>query len=72
MEVLSLRVPKELKKEMSRLDVDWAEYVRQAIEQKIRAARKKRASRGIDELRRKTKGVEFDSVKLIREARDSR
>ena len=72
MEVVSIRVPKDLKQEMSKLDVDWADYLRRTIEDKVRIERMKRACRTIDELREKTKGVKFNSVKVIREARDSR
>jgi hypothetical protein len=72
MEVVSVRIPKELKEEMSRLDLDWAAYLRAAIEEKVKAERMRRASRVMDELREKTKGVKFESVKVIREARDSR
>jgi len=72
MEVVSLRVPKELKEEMSRLDVDWAGYLRGAIDKKIRSERIRRACKAIDELRGKTEGIEFDSAGAIREARDAR
>jgi len=72
MEVVSVRVPKDLKEEMSKLDIDWAEYLRRTIEDKVRVERMRRACRTIDELREKTKGVRFDSVKAVREARNSR
>ena len=70
--MISIRVPKDLKEEMSRLDVDWAEYLRGAIEEKVRAQRIKRACKVMDELREKTRGTPFDSVKVIRVARDTR
>jgi len=72
MEVVSIRVPKDLKEEMSNLDLDWADYLRAAIEKKVRAERMRLACRVMDELREKTKGVKFDSAKVIREARNSR
>lgn len=72
LEVISTRIPKELKDEMGNLDVDWAEYLRSAIEQKVRTEKIKRACGVMDELREKTKGVSFDSVKVIREARNAR
>jgi hypothetical protein len=72
MEVVSVRIPKELKEEMSKLDLDWAAYLRAVIEEKVKTERMRRASRTMDELREKTRGVKFDSVKAIREARDSR
>jgi len=36
MEVVSIRVPKHLKEEMSKLDLYWTEYLRNAIEEKVR------------------------------------
>jgi len=72
MEVVSIRVPKDLREEMSKLDLDWADYLRAAIEEKVKAEKMKRACKIIDELREKTKGIKFDSVKTIREARSSR
>jgi len=71
-EVVSIRVPKDLKEEMSRLDLDWADYIRQVIEERVKAEKMRRACKVMDELREKTKGVKFDSVKVIREARNSR
>jgi len=70
--VVSIRVPKDLKEEMSRLDLDWADYIRQVIEERVKAEKMRRACKVMDELREKTKGVKFDSVKVIREARNSR
>jgi predicted nucleic acid-binding protein len=49
-----------------------ADYLRGAIEEKVKAEKMSRASRVMDELREKTKAVKFDSVKVIREARNSR
>lgn len=72
LEVVSIRVPKELKEEMRRLDVNWAEYLRSSIEERVRLERIKRACREMDEVREKTVGVKFDSVKVIREAREGR
>jgi hypothetical protein len=72
MEVVSVRIPKELKEEMTKLDLDWAGYLRGVIEEKVKTERMRRASIVMDELREKTKGVKFDSAKVIREARDSR
>jgi len=72
MEVISIRVPKELKEEMRRLDINWAEYIRNLIEEKVQLEKIRRACQNIDKIRQKTVGVKFDSVSAIREARDSR
>jgi len=72
MEVISIRVPKELKEEMRRLDINWAEYIRNLIEEKVQLEKIRRACQNIDKIREKTVGVKFDSDRAIREARDSR
>lgn len=72
MEVVSIRVPKELKEEMNRLDLNWADYIRQAIEEKVRTEKMRQACKVMDDLREKTRGIKFNSVKVIREARNSR
>jgi hypothetical protein len=71
-EVYSIRIAKDLKEQMGKLDVDWQDYLRAVIEEKVRAERMRRASAAMDELREKTRAVKFDSVNVIREARDSR
>ena len=72
MEVVSVRIPKDLKEEMSKLDLDWADYLRAVIEEKVKAEKMTRASKVMDELREKTRSVKFDTIKVIREARNSR
>lgn len=72
MEVFSIRVPKELKEKMRRLDLDWSQYLRDVIKKRIKQEKIKQACQEMDELRKKTAGAKFDSVKAIREARESR
>lgn len=67
---LSIRLPEETKKKMKKLDVDWAEYIRKAVEDKIREERRKKSAESADVIRAKTKRGEFDSAKSIREDRD--
>lgn len=70
--MVSVRVPSKLKDEMRRLRIDWAEFLRRAIEERVREERMKEACQAIDDIRSKTVGVKFDSVRVIREARDGR
>jgi len=72
MEVISFRVPEKLRDEMRRLRIDWAEFLRKVTEEKVREERMKEACRVMDGVRMKTLGVKFDSVRVIREARESR
>jgi len=72
MAVFSVRFPDELWEEMKRLDVNWAEYVRKAIEEKVRAERLRRAAESMDRSRARTAGVPFESTAEIRKIRDQR
>ncbi len=40
--IISLRIPRKLKEEMSKLNVNWSEYIREAIEYKINIEKMKR------------------------------
>lgn len=68
---LSIRLPKDLKDQMKKTEIDWSEYIRNAIEEKIKHDRRIKASRSIDKIRNKTKYGTFDSTKSIREDRDA-
>ncbi len=70
MATISVRVPKELKEEMKKVNVDWPGFIRSMVEQKIRQVKRESASKRIDEIRSKTvKGV-FKAAESIREDRD--
>ena len=68
--MITVRVPKELKEEMMRVNVNWPEYIRKAIKEEIRRIKRLEASKEIDRIREKTKYGLFDSVKSIREDRE--
>ena len=72
MAVISVRIPDELREEMKRLNVNWVEYMRKAIEEKVRAERLKGAAECVDRSRAKTAGGQFDSAAEIRKMRDER
>ncbi len=70
-EILTIRVPKELKEKMRKLNINWSEEIRLFIERKIRSHELLQA---LTEIRCKAKErrVSVDSVKLIREDREMR
>lgn len=71
-EVISIRIPRGLKEKMREVEVDWASFVRRAVEEKVREERRKNAIKLMDESRRKTRGVKFESVEVVRSLRDER
>jgi predicted DNA-binding protein len=68
-----VKVPKEMKERMDKLEVNWSEYIRKSIEEKIRQDEVNKASRKLDEIRSKTKKVSTEElVSWIREDRERR
>ena len=68
---VSVKVPEEIRKLMRKVDVNWSEYLREAIETKIRAELAKDAARRLDEIRERTGKVPTEEiVRWIREDRE--
>jgi len=71
MEVVSFRIPKDLKESMKDLKINWSEEVRRFIEAKIREYRRRKALEGIDHMLRNIKGPEKGTAeRYVREDRD--
>jgi ubiquinone biosynthesis protein UbiJ len=68
--VITVKVPKSLKKKMKELDVNWSEYIRESIAVKIQERELKEVSTKLDQIRSKAKPVPTDElVSWIREDR---
>ena len=69
--VITVKVPIELKKKMKRVKVNWSEYIRSSIQKKIEEQRLKDASAKLDEVRKRAKPVPTEElVSWIREYRE--
>ena len=69
--VVTVKVPSELKERMKKVRVNWSEYIRDAIQRKIDEQMLKTASAKIDEVRKRAKPVPTDElVSWIREDRE--
>jgi len=49
--IISLRVPEKLKEEMSKVDVNWSDYLRKAIEDKISREKMKKIWSEIEDIK---------------------
>jgi hypothetical protein len=68
-----VKVPRELKKKMDEVDMNWSDYIRRSIASKIEENEMRRASEKLDQIRSRTKKVSTDEiVSWIREDRDHR
>jgi len=71
-DVISFRVPKKMKEDMKKVDINWSEEIRKFIERKIRNYQKEQSIKKIDSMLKilpeANKGT---ALKYVREDRDS-
>jgi len=67
-----IRVPKKLKEEMKKININWSAYLRQQIERKIKREKLKKLWREIEEIKNRIppSPIKDFSVKSIREDRE--
>ncbi len=70
-DIVSVRVPRELKEKMRRYRIDWSEEIRKFLEERVRVLEFLETLDDIENKARKRR-TRVDSVKLIREAREKR
>ncbi|MEM3808254.1 MAG: hypothetical protein QW413_06665 [Nitrososphaerota archaeon] len=68
---VSVKIPEELRSLMKKIDVNWSEYLREAIEVKVNIELGKIALNTLDEVRRRVQEMPTEElVKWIREDRE--
>jgi intergrase/recombinase len=71
--VVGVRVPEELKRQLEKLDIEYAEDIRRLLEEKVRRRKIEEAMRRLEESRSRIGRIKGDNAtKIIREARDRR
>lgn len=71
MDVISFRIPKELKKIMKEMDINWSEEIRNFIEEKVREYRRKKALEEIDIMLSGLRGAKRGTARsYVREDRE--
>lgn len=69
--VITVKVPVELKKEMKQVNVNWSEYIRECVQKKIDEQKMKEASAMLDEIRLRAKPVSEEEMRAwIKEGRE--
>jgi hypothetical protein len=69
MSSFSIRTNPRIKEQMDKLEVDWAEYIRKTIEQKIVEEKRKHAAQVMDSIRKRTKRGDFNAARSVRQDR---
>ena len=68
---VSVKVPEEIKKLMEKVGINWSEYLRDAIEARLRVELSRDALRKLDEVRSRGRRVSTEEiVRWIREWRE--
>ncbi len=68
--VITVRVPKALKNDMQKIDVNWSQYIRECLQNKINEQKKREAFDKLDEIRKRSKPVTNEEIlSWIREGR---
>jgi post-segregation antitoxin (ccd killing protein) len=69
--VISVKIPSELKQKMKQVKINWSEYIRDSIQNKIEEQKLKAASDKLDQVRTRAKLVPTEElVSWIREDRE--
>ena len=72
MDVISFRLPKEVKESMKEIDINWSEEMRKFIERTIRNYKKEQSIKKIDSMLRTLPGADKGAAsKYVRKDRDS-
>jgi hypothetical protein len=70
-DVVTVKVPRELKKKMKQVDMNWSQFIRECIERKMDEQRIREASRRLDDIRGRGEQVPTkELVSWIREERE--
>ncbi len=68
-ETMGIKISKDLKEEMVKFEVNWSEYIRESIDEKLKELRRKKIAEHLDSIRKKTAGKNISMAKEIIEWR---
>lgn len=69
-EVITVKIPKQMKKEMKKIEVNWSQYIRECLQDKIDQQKKNEAFEKLDQIRKRSKQVTNEEILAwIREGR---
>jgi post-segregation antitoxin (ccd killing protein) len=70
-EVITVKVPADLKKQMKQIDVNWSQYIRECVQKRINDQKRKDAFDKLEEIRKRSKPTSTEEiVAWIREDRE--
>jgi hypothetical protein len=70
-EVITVKVPRELKTQMKKININWSDYLRQCLQKRINEEKMRAAFRKLDEIKKTTKPTSTEEIAAwIREDRE--
>lgn len=61
-DVITVKIPKTMKREMSKIELNWSQYIRGCLQDKIDAQKKKEAFEKLDEIRKRSKPTSNEEI----------
>jgi len=69
-ELITVKIPKAMKQDMKKIELNWSQYIRECLQEKIDEQKKKEAFEKLDQIRNRSKPVtNEETLAWIREGR---
>jgi hypothetical protein len=69
-ELITVKIPKAMKQDMKKIELNWSQYIRECLQEKIDEQKKKEAFEKLDQIRKRSKPVtNEEALAWIREGR---
>ncbi len=69
-ELITVKIPKAMKQDMKKIGLNWSQYIRECLQEKIDEQKKKEAFEKLDQIRKRSKPVtNEEALAWIREGR---
>ncbi len=69
-DVITVKIPKTMKKDMKKIELNWSQYIRECLQTKIDEQKKREAFEKLDQIRKRSKPTTNEEIlSWIREDR---
>jgi hypothetical protein len=69
-DVITVKIPKTMKKDMKKIELNWSQYIRECLQDKIDEQKKREAFEKLDQIRKRSKPTTNEEIlDWIREGR---
>ena len=61
-EAITVKVPQSMRREMKKIDLNWSQYIRECLQNRIDEQKKREAFEKLDEIRKRSKPVTNEEI----------